>query len=165
MITKSQYDIFLQNIIEDIEGDWVIIGGSLLVLIHASDRTTTDIDICPLNEMTNDMRLNLMTIASKSGLPIEAINPSADFFLRQIPNWKSSLVLFQTGKKGKLFRPSLELYLKLKLNRSSDTDIEDCIRFIEWHKNNSISIDQVALTALLKTYSTEKTDKILKILE
>lgn len=164
MITKSQYDIFLKNMTEEIEGDWVVIGGSLLALIQASDRSTTDIDICPLNEMTNEMRLNLMTIASKSGLPVEAINPSADFFLRQIPNWKSSLVLFKSGKKGNLFRPSLELYLKLKLNRASDTDIEDCIRFIEWHQKKSIPIDSNSLKELLKSYPSEKTQKILKVL-
>ena len=93
MITRKQYDDFIKNVLEEIESDWVIIGGSLLAIIHASDRSTADIDICPLNEMTNEQRLLLMNIATKSGLPIEAINPSADFFLRQIPNWKAALVL------------------------------------------------------------------------
>lgn len=162
MITHTQYSEFLKNITEDIEGDWVIIGGSLLAIIQASNRSTVDIDICPLNELTNENRLNLMNLAIKSGLPIEAINPSADFFLRQIPNWKSSLVLFKAGKKGNIFRPSLELYFKLKLNRSSDTDIDDCISFINWHKKNSLEINFENIKNILKNYNSEKIQRILE---
>lgn len=162
MITRVQYDSFLKNILEEIDSDWVIIGGSLLTIIHASDRATSDIDICPLNEMTNEHRLLLMNLATKSGLPIEAINPSADFFLRQIPNWKTSLVLFKTGKKGNVFRPSLELYLKLKLNRCSDTDVDDCISFINWHKQNSLEINYESIKNILVSYSSEKTKRILQ---
>jgi len=40
MITRNQYDEFLKNILEEIDSDWVIIGGSLLAIIHASDRST-----------------------------------------------------------------------------------------------------------------------------
>ncbi len=164
MITRAQYDNFLKNILEEIESDWVIIGGSLLTIIQASERATTDIDICPLNEMTNEHRLLLMNLAIKSGLPIEAINPSADFFLRQIPNWKSSLVLFKSGKNGNIFRPSLELYLKLKLNRSSDTDITDCISFIKWHKKNALEINSEIIKKLLSSYANNKILRILEIL-
>ena len=156
MITRVQYDEFLKNILEEINSDWVIIGGSLLAIINASDRSTADIDICPLNEMTNEHRLLLMNLAVKSGLPIEAINPSADFFLRQIPNWKASLILFKAGKKGNIFRPSLELYLKLKLNRCSDTDIEDCISFISWHKKSSLEINSENIKHILKNYDSKK---------
>lgn len=161
MITQKQYDEFVKNILADIEGDWVIIGGSLLAIIHASHRNTADIDICPVHEMTNEHRLQLMSLALKSGLPIEAINPSADFFLRQIPNWKTSLVLYKTGTKGNIFRPSLELYLKLKLNRGSDADIEDCLSFIDWHKKNSLPIDNENIKNILKNYAPEKIQKIL----
>lgn len=162
MITRNQYDEFLKNILEEIDSDWVIIGGSLLAIIHASDRSTADIDICPLNEMTNEHRLLLMNVAVRSGLPIEVINPGADFFLRQIPNWKASLILFKSGKKGNLFRPSLELYLKLKLNRGSDTDIADCISFIIWYKKNSLEINIEAIKNILASYDSEKTKKILE---
>ena len=162
MITQKQYTDFLKNILEDIESDWVIIGGSLLAIIRASDRSTADIDICPVNEMTNEHRLLLMNIAVKSGLPIEAINPSADFFLRQIPNWRASLILFKAGNKGNIFRPSLELYLKLKLNRGSDTDIDDCISFIKWHKKNSLEINSETIKNILKNYDSEKTQRILE---
>jgi len=162
MITQIQYDEFLKNILEETENDWVIIGGSLLAIIQASYRATSDIDICPVNEMTNENRLLLMKIADKSGLPIEVLNPSADFFLRQIPNWKASLVLFKAGKKGNIFRPSLELYLKLKLNRGTDTDLEDCISFIHWHKNNLLEINSEKIKYVLKSYDIIKTKKIME---
>ncbi|MBC7420201.1 MAG: hypothetical protein H7328_05685 [Bdellovibrio sp.] len=164
MITKNQYEQFLSFITADLEDDWVVIGGSLLAILNAGTRNTTDIDICPLGELTNEKRLALMNLALKAGLSIESINPSADFFLRQIQNWKSSLVLFKSGPKGNIFRPSLELYLKLKLNRGSDSDILDCISFIEWHKNNLLLIDDKAIKILLENYELKKIQPILQAL-
>lgn len=109
--------------------------------------------------MTNEHRLLLMNVAVRSGLPIEVINPGADFFLRQIPNWKASLILFKSGKKGNLFRPS---FLKLKLNRGTDTDIADCISFINWYKKNCLEINFEAIKNVLVSYDSEKTIKILE---
>ena len=40
MITRNQYDEFLKNILEEIDSDWVIIGGSLLAIIQASKQAT-----------------------------------------------------------------------------------------------------------------------------
>lgn len=106
MIQKSQYDLFLNNVINELDGDWVLIGGSLLIIAGASKRPTADIDLCPIGELNNEKRIALMEIAKKSQLPIEAINPSADFFLRQIPNWKSSLSILISGNKGSSFNNS-----------------------------------------------------------
>ncbi len=164
MITRNQYEQFLIFITTDLEDDWVVIGGSLLAILNAGSRNTSDIDICPLGELTNEKRLALMKLALKAGLSIESINPSADFFLRQIPNWKSALVFFKSGLKGNIYRPSLELYLKLKLNRGSDSDIIDCVSFIEWHKKNSLPIDEQAIKNLLSNYDLKKTQSILKSL-
>ncbi|MBC7458295.1 MAG: hypothetical protein H7235_08465 [Bdellovibrionaceae bacterium] len=63
-----------------------------------------------------------MKLAEQAGLSIEAINPAADYFLKQIPNWKNYLVILQNGSKGNLYRPSLELYIALKLGRGTTTD-------------------------------------------
>lgn len=160
MINKIQYGRFLDLVTENLEGDWVIIGGALLAILNADSRATADIDMCPVGEMTNQMRLQLMDLALNAGLPVEAINPSADFFLRQIPNWKSALIPFKKGKMGLIYRPSLELYLKLKLNRGTDSDIQDCVSFIKWHKENSLAIDQEKTTEVLSHYSDQKTQDI-----
>ena len=164
MISETQYQNFIKNVTESLEKDWVIVGGSLLALIKASTRATSDIDICPLNDMSNEDRLALMDLAIKSNLPIEAINPSADFFLRQIPCWKSSLVLLINGKKGKIYRPSLELYIQLKLNRASQIDIEDCISFIKWHKLENIAYDSEKIKEHLNNYSPSLRSKIQSFL-
>ena len=160
MISQNNYDLFLKNILEQIDCDWLIIGGSLLVLLRASERATTDIDICSLGELTNERRLQLMDIALQSGLPIEAINPAADFFLKQIPGWKESLILFKSGTNGNLYRPSIELYFKLKLNRSSQSDILDCISFLDWHKKNLIPYNREILFKILKNYDEIKVNQI-----
>ena len=164
MITKYQYNEFLKFVTQEITSDWVIIGGSLLALLNAKSRSTTDIDICPLDEMTNENRLLLMNLAIKSGLPVESINPSADFFIRQIPNWKNSLILFKTGIKGNIYRPSLELYFKLKLSRASDSDIQDCVSFLEWHKENFLEINVGTIQNLLKKYDSKKVQIIFEAL-
>ena len=100
MITAEQYQNFLIKILDFLEGDWVVIGGSLLALIKADSRVTADIDLCSIDELTNEKRLSLMKLATEVGLNIEAINPAADFFLNQIPNWKSSIILYKSGIKG-----------------------------------------------------------------
>jgi hypothetical protein len=45
------------------------------------------------------------------------------------------------GQKGNLYRPSFELYLKLKIERLSQTDIEDCILYYKWNKENRIAAE------------------------
>ncbi len=141
MITSEQYILFLNNVVNELDGDWVVIGGSMLAFIDAESRVTADIDLCCISDLDNDKRISLMKLAELSGLNIEAINPAADYFLKKIPNWKNSLVLLKNGEKGNLFRPSLGLYLQLKLNRGTPTDIQDCISFINWHFKKSISFD------------------------
>ncbi len=162
MISNQNYDLFLKNILEQIDCDWLIIGGSLLVLLRATNRATTDIDICPLSELTNDRRIQLMDVAQKSGLPIEAINPAADFFLRQIAGWKESLVLFKSGKNGNLYRPSISLYFRLKLSRGTETDIADCISFLNWHRDNNLAYEKDNLLVLLSNYDKSKVTPIAK---
>jgi len=86
MISNDQYQNFIEAVINELDGDWLIVGGSLLSVVQSNSRHTVDIDLCPVDEMTNEKRLNLMDIAQKSKLSIEAINPAADFFVRQIAN-------------------------------------------------------------------------------
>lgn len=166
MITSEQYKHFLESMITELDGDWVIIGGSLLALISAESRLTADIDLCSVDELSNEKRISLMKLAEKAGLSIESINPAADFFLKQIPHWKNSIVLLQAGAKGNLFRPSLELYIDLKLKRATDTDIKDCISFVNWHLAKSISFDREKIKKTLseKVLSNPKFNEILKAL-
>lgn len=145
MISQDQYRKFLEAVTNDIEGDWVLVGGALMAVLIPNSRATADIDLCPIGELTNERRISLMRLAQKSHLSIEAINPSADFFLRQIPQWQASLILFIKGAKGNLYRPSLELYIKMKTERATESDISDCIAFWQWHKDNGLDYDSVSI--------------------
>lgn len=167
MISLEQYKLFLQSMVTELEGDWVLIGGSLLAVINAESRFTSDIDLCSIDELSNEKRISLMKLAEQAGLSIEAINPAADYFLKQVPNWKNSLVILQNGIKGNLYRPSLELYMALKLNRGTDTDIKDCLSFIRWHLKNNIDFDRekIKKTILEKAQSISKFDEILGLLK
>lgn len=141
MISQDQYKKFLEAVIDHIEGDWVLVGGALIAVLIPNARVTVDIDLCPVGELTNERRIQLMKLAQASDLSIEAINPSADFFLRQIPHWQSSLVPFLKGHAGTLFRPSLHLYIQMKCERATESDISDCLLFIDWHRSNNISLE------------------------
>ena len=68
----------------------------------------------------------------------------------------SHCVLFKKGLNGNLYRPSLALYFRLKLNRSSESDLADCESFLRWHELNSIAYDQNELLKILENYSPEK---------
>ena len=166
MIQLENYQKFVNTVADEISGDWLIIGGSLLAILGAHQRVTADIDICPLDKMNNDLQLELMNLAIKCGLSIEAINPAADFFVKQIPNWKSSIVLLKKGHKGALYRPSLELYFKLKLARCSESDAEDCLSFLAWYEKNNLAYDRLLIKKLVADKHLEKpSEKLLEIIK
>ena len=166
MIDLECYQKFVNSVADEISGDWLIIGGSLLAILGAHQRVTADIDICPIEKMNNDLQLELMNLAIKCGLSIEAINPAADFFVKKIPNWKSSIVLLKKGQKGAIYRPSLELYFKLKLARCSESDLEDCLSFLTWYKKNNLAFDKLIIEKLTLDKHLEKpSKKLLEIIE
>ena len=166
MIQADSYQKFLNSVADEISGDWLVIGGSLLAILGAHQRVTADIDICPIENMNNDLQLELMNLAVKCGLSIEAINPAADFFVKQIPNWKSSIVLLKKGHTGAIYRPSLELYFKLKLARCSESDVADCSSFLEWYKKNSLSFDNLLIKKLVSDkYLKKPSEKLLEIIK
>ncbi|MFM8316166.1 MAG: hypothetical protein ACKOA8_17945 [Deltaproteobacteria bacterium] len=60
---------FCELAAKELKGDWVILGGSVMVLLGVKERFTVDIGLAP-----------------------EAINQAGAFFLNRIPNWKDNLV-------------------------------------------------------------------------
>lgn len=74
---------FIDLAASKLEGDWILIGGSLLPLLGIEARTTTDIDFVNLNprKSSNQDTLELMEIAESLKLPVEAINQAGAFFL------------------------------------------------------------------------------------
>lgn len=138
-ITAATLRKFLDQAGERLEGDWVIVGGSVIAFLGISERVTLDIDIAGLGEASQKHTVTLMEIARELGLPVEAINQAAAFFLERIPEWRSSLVEIHSGRKARFFRPDVNLYLKLKIARLSESDLSDCLhmlRFAQQHQES-----------------------------
>jgi hypothetical protein len=78
------------------------------------------------------MTLKLMEIAEDLGLPVETINQAGGYFLSKIPGYRKSLVLLHTGPQARIYRPDALLYVLLKLPRLSESDLGDCLRFLDY---------------------------------
>jgi hypothetical protein len=76
-------------------------------------RVTEDIDLVGLGGSPDD-RLDLMRFADAMGLPIEAVNSAADYFVRRVHGWEQELELFLAGTGARLYRPTATLFLLLK---------------------------------------------------
>ncbi len=141
-ISKKILQQFFERADAAISGEFLILGGSVLHLVGIDYRTTIDIDLASLREdLATKYYLALMEIAQSIGLPIEAINQAAAFFVYQIPNWQSSLVEVYRGKHCTFYRPDINLFLRLKINRLSESDQEDCLRMIDFARKTGEAID------------------------
>ncbi len=145
---------FLKTATDQLAGDWVLIGGTLLPALGIDHRVTTDIDMISLQrEQSSKLNLQLMELAEQQGLPAESINQAAAYFLEKIPHYRKSLVLLQEGKKGKIFRPNATLYLLLKIKRMSESDFSDCIHWLKWMRKQKEKLD---IEVVLKNIEIEK---------
>jgi len=117
------------EIIKNLHGDWLLVGGALLHVLEISDRVTLDIDLVPLNEITNKDQMRIMKIAEDNNLPPETINFSAEYFVKKQKNWKKELVILFDNENVRLFRPSKKLFRLLKEQRGTETDLIDIEMF------------------------------------
>lgn len=168
MINTELMEKFVKKSLTKLEGEWVIIGGTVLTLLGIDERVTTDIDLVPISfNDVNSQNLKLFEIAESLGLPVESINQAGEYFLSKIPDYKDHLILIDESKKCKLFRPDTYLFLKLKLARMSETDLLDCIAFVKFTKKE-VNLFQKETERLvkdsLKKAPADKKDKILKII-
>ena len=161
---------FVDIAMDRLEGDWVLIGGTVLPLLGISDRVTLDIDIVGPIDAPQSATLVLMEIAEGLGLPPEAINQAAAFFLRRIKGWQDHVVPYRHGASGTLFRPDATLYVLLKLPRLSEADLGDCLAFLDFARLHDEKIDLGKLRSatrrhLRKKQSESKQGRLLALLE
>jgi hypothetical protein len=127
---KTENIITLFNALcEEIEGDWLLVGGALLNVLGISQRVTLDIDLIPMQEATNKEQLHLMDIAVKHNFPPEVINFSAEYFVKKIKNWEKQVILLKKGTKGNIYRPTKKLFKRMKESRGTETDLNDITLF------------------------------------
>ncbi len=122
---------FLELAAKELKGDWVVMGGTVMVLMGVNERFTVDIDLAGPKTATQADTLKLMTIAEKIGLAPEAINQAGAFFLNRIPRWEDNLVPILKNKHFSLSRPNSFLFLQLKSARLSESDLGDCLNMLK----------------------------------
>ena len=147
-ITSELMSKFVKSAATRLSGSWVIIGGSVLQLLNISARTTEDIDVAGPQTATQADILTLMEISQSLGLPIETINQAGAFFLHKIENWEKKLILVHKEGKASIYRPNLELFLRLKIARLSESDLEDCLRYMDYTVQHGEPIDPPILLRL-----------------
>lgn len=148
---RTRVEKFLHILGAQLDGEWLLVGGGAAAAWFAPSRTTEDLDIIGLSGSQED-RFALMELAASEALPIEAVNSAADFFVRRIPNWRAHLVELHRGTKATVYRPDATLFLRLKLGRLSEVDLDDCLALLDYCDRTSerVAIDEVvaALAAL-----------------
>jgi hypothetical protein len=117
---------------EELSGDWVVMGGSVLSLVGAGSRVTLDIDVAGPPESRQEQALLLMEIAERLGLSVEAINQAGAYFLHRIGGWQDRLVVVKQGRGARILRPDVTLFIQLKVRRMSESDLSDCMSFARW---------------------------------
>jgi hypothetical protein len=113
------------DIIKNLNGEWLLVGGALLHVLGISKTETLDLDLVPIGLITNSDQLKIMDIALKNGFPPETINFAAEYYVKKQKNWQNELVLLKETGNVKIFRPSKKLFRTLKQERGTETDLLD----------------------------------------
>ena len=106
----------------------MLAGGSLVQLMFDSQRGTQDIDLINIRHARLSeipLQTELFLLAKSLGLTPENVNSAISFFVRQVPEWQTQIVLIREGKEGRVYRPTLTLFVYLKLGRGSEIDFQD----------------------------------------
>jgi len=113
---KPRIEALLAAVSQQLDGEWLLIGGAAAAAWFSFARTTEDVALVGLAG-TSDQRFALMNLASTAGLPVEAVNSAGDFFVRRIDGWRDELVVLMRGPRATIYRPSATLFLLLKIER------------------------------------------------
>lgn len=137
---RQRLQEILFRLVEEEESSWLLIGGALVALWLDSRRTTQDLDLVGLGGKPSE-RYDLMRFAARSGLPVEALNSAADFFVREIDGWEGDMEVFVEGRKGIVYRPTPTLFVLLKAGRLSSQDLDDILAMIDHARTHGLYLD------------------------
>ena len=161
-LTKKILRRFLKKVGDTLTGQWLLLGGTVLPLLGREYRVTTDIDLVGLGLKEQKQILSLMKVAEQLKLPIESINQAAGYFLRKTGFQQRDLIVLHQGKSATIFRPSCFLFIQLKLQRLSDTDLKDCLEYLKFCHNKKEPLAKRSLLKLI-TKEIKTSDSIHKI--
>lgn len=143
----------VEAVADRVGGDWLLVGGGLVALWFYNRRVTENIDIVSFSDKT-DARYAIMEVAEALGLPIEAVNSPADFFVRRIPDWKKQTEVLYRGREGVIQRPTPTLFLLLKVQRLSEQDFIDCEMLLAEVRKQKLDLDRDRIVRTLEQLLT-----------
>lgn len=148
VLDRERLEAVLEAAEARLKGEWLLVGGALVCLWLEPRRVTEDVDLIGLSG-TAEERLALMTLADDLGLPVEAVNSAADYFVRRIDGWREELEVFRAAGGFTLYRPSPTLFLLLKIGRLTEADLGDCLAVIRRARVEGLRIDAGRVRAAL----------------
>jgi hypothetical protein len=137
---RQRLEQIVHAIGDRLEGDWLLLGGAVVALWIEPRRSTEDVDVIGFKG-TFAERSALMDLAVQLGLPIEAINSAADYFVHRIPDWREQAAPLYRGAKSVVWRPSATLFVLLKIGRLSSQDLADCLALLEKARAEALTLD------------------------
>lgn len=146
----------LDAAVETLDGEWILLGGTLLPALGVETRPTVDVDLVSLKKSSNEQSLKLMALAESLGLPVETINQAAGYFLEKSGYTRKDLIVLKKGKRATLFRPTVTLFWKLKINRLSEADLGDCLRYLKFSRDQREPVDNTVLRGLVEKALRER---------
>jgi hypothetical protein len=153
LLDRACVERFIAAAADRLQGEWVLMGGSLAAVWLARERRTADLEFVDLAP-SSEHRLALFDLLDELGLELTTVNPAAEYFLRRVPDWRAHLEVLRSGS-AVIFQPDATLFLLLKLNRLSETDLGDCLGLLEHCRLNALVVDLArvrgALDALAAT--------------
>ena len=138
-LDRTAVDRFLDAAAAGLSGEWLLVGDAAAATWFDAARITEDIDLIGLRG-DRDERLQLMDLAEANGLPIEAVNSAAGYFLQRIEGWREELEPLRTGAAA-IHRPTPTLFLLLRLGRLSQADLSDCLGLLAHVKQHGGRLD------------------------
>ncbi len=133
---------------EQLTGEWLLVGGAVAAVWFSADRLTEDIDLVGLGGTLSE-RDALMDLAAARGLPIEAVNSAADYFVRRIPGFRAEIEVLHAGSRATIYRPSVSLFLLLKVGRLSEKDLLDCTDLLAYARRTGLALDPARVLGAL----------------
>ena len=162
-VTAARFDLariraFLELASERLDGEWLLVGGAAAATWFSPARTTEGVDLIGTAGAPGE-RMAVMELAVAAGIPVEAVNSAADFFVRRIDGWRAHLVPLVHGPRATIYRPDPTLFLLLKIGRMSESDLDDCLALLEHCAASGDTVDRERVRVALETLpAVEDTD-------
>ena len=160
-LDRLQISGLLDQLGELLVGEWLLVGGALVSVWVEPRRVTEDIDLIGLTGAP-DERLALMDAVYSLGLPVEAVNSPADFFVHRISGWRDEIEVLRKYTNCVLYRPTPTLFVLLKMGRLSEQDLLDCIAVIEKARAEQLRFDERRLLDAVRSLPTTEDESLLR---